>query len=222
MATTCRQAVSSRDGAAPPLYVLAMPPTGGRLVPALAARRFRELLVAIGEELGNRRGWMSEAARMTGVHRSTVSKVLADDRSVTPFLISRAVSELNLDHEYFSAKGVRGADWRAFLRPFGPTHSHADPDENALADALIASRRVRERLNSSGVGRADVDEFMTAIGRVGYLAVFRMAMRAPDDLGHTIRLALEYERFIHAAGRAEWLAKMTALEAAENGVDRSR
>lgn len=44
---------------------------------------------AIGDELGKRNGWMTEAARRLGVHKSTLTKVMNGQRRVTRRMLER-------------------------------------------------------------------------------------------------------------------------------------
>lgn len=71
----------------------------------LPARRFRDLLRQIREELGGGRGWISIAARRIGVHRSTLVKVL-HGAPVSASLIERSRVALGLDGRFFTDPSI--------------------------------------------------------------------------------------------------------------------
>ena len=86
----------------------------------LASRRYRELVLELGEEMRNRYGWKAAVARRLGVHASYVSKIVGGAVStVGADIIDRAAARIGLREEYFLDEA--GRSYRDFLHERGPT-----------------------------------------------------------------------------------------------------
>lgn len=94
----------------------AQPPRlGPRTTPA---DQFRKLVLQIGREADNRRGWKAELARKLEVHPSYISKVVAGEaREIGGDVISRACRAFDLDGSWFfdpnSDAQAEDADFRS-------------------------------------------------------------------------------------------------------------
>lgn len=78
-----------------------------------AATRLRDLLLEIGEELGNKHGWKMEAARRTGLHQTYIAKLLSRERTTIGLqAVERVAKKMGISVDFFRAPDARS--YKAF------------------------------------------------------------------------------------------------------------
>ena len=127
-------------------------------------RRYLELVDALGEELGGGYGWKAKVARVLGISRSYLSRLMKGNRQVGSDAITLAMSRLKLQPGFFEADsgdyldqlGTHRALWEpndpeAFKAPkagegrWVDTRYPSKPewDDEELLDAALAFLRAK-------------------------------------------------------------------------------
>ena len=161
------------------------------MVGSTATRRYSDLVRDLGEERGLQRGWMTDVAKVLGVHKSYVSAIYQNPRgAVGVSVIHRAAAALGISPKHFfeetestplEAVAAKRATNDCAKRKAAPMAKQGQKpansnqiqialraNERALLDAEVSRRRDALML-IAGVGADDAARGVTRSGVIGAL-----------------------------------------------------